>query len=96
MALSVSPYGLPAPPLGEPRGPVRIRLGAFQLVFFAPQTPPPRYARPTSPFRGGFYYSSTSPARLRAKRDLISSGAYPWPMAHMSLVMAASLVMSRP
>ena len=52
VALSVSPYGLPAPPMGEPRKPLRIRLGAFQMVFCVPRlTPPARCA--ASPERGG-------------------------------------------
>ena len=39
------PLGLPAPPLGEPRGPLRIRLGAFQMIFCVPpETPPARCA----------------------------------------------------
>ncbi len=42
---SVSPYGLPASPRGKPRGRVRIRLGAFRLVFCVPRlTPPARCA----------------------------------------------------
>ena len=44
----------------------------------------------------GNYDTSTSPARFLPNRSLISSGVIPWPMAHMSLAMAASLVMSRP
>ena len=45
------PLGLPAPPLGEPRGPLRIRLGAFQMIFCVPpETPPARCA--VLPFQG--------------------------------------------
>ena len=38
----------------------------------------------------------TSPARSMEKSLEMSLGPMPWPMAHMSLVMAASVVMSRP
>ena len=64
------PLGLPAPPLGEPGGPLRIRLGAFQMIFCVPPETPParcavlspalsgctpsRTATPAKPFRGGF------------------------------------------
>ena len=44
--------GAPASPRGKPRGRVRIRLGAFQLVFCVPQTPPPRLRAALLPFQG--------------------------------------------
>ena len=44
--------GAPASPRGKPRGPLRIRLGAFRLVFCVPQTPPPRLRAALLPFQG--------------------------------------------
>ena len=46
------------------------------------------------PVSSGF--SVISPARLLPNSSLIASGSIPWPRAHMSFVMAASVVMSRP
>ena len=46
------------------------------------------------PVSSGF--SVISPARLLSNRSLTCSGFIFWPRAHMSFVMAASMVMSRP
>ena len=41
-------------PPGEAKGPLRIRFGAFQSVFCAPRTPPPRLRAALLPFQGRF------------------------------------------
>ena len=48
------------------------------------------------PYSPPFSLIVISPARFRAKSASISFWSMPWPIAHMSLVMAASVVISRP